>query len=218
MLQVVLVTRNHSLYVKTLHNILRLQAVCALPEIRGQLGITFCDDREDEKVGLINKLMKANGIDRVVWFEYGASMARDDVEKILLRHQGFDGAVYPSSKKSVNWEKFVTDIKKNTTEPSHQIALEFDTEVTKSEYAPGFNVVTKTEPILWCVSMKTISKKLKNKKTKEVPKFRSVNEFFGICLKNKCRLGAQIDVTTTNNFTHECIGSVRMAAGVELKK
>ena len=151
-LQVVAVTRNRSMYVKTLHTLLALQALCR--HFKLQIGLNFINDASKEKMELLKKLLKTG--DRMVWLDYGVSVQREAMEIMITQYQNYDGVVFPVVKEGIDWDAFKTKTMAGSAEPAHQRGLTFDTTVKSVRFDEKHELypVVKTDPHIWCIDTK----------------------------------------------------------------
>ena len=213
-LHIVVVTRNRSLYVKTLHTLLAIQAWCK----RGQLQIEleFVNDANKDKMVLLKKKLKTG--ERLFWIDYGVSCDRNTIHHAIIKYDNFDCLVFPAAKEGVDWEMFKKKVKDGSTEPAHQMGLTFDTEIntTTLNKDPLFMGVRETDPTMWAMDTKAVVRKLKDKNNLVLPP--TMGDFFSKCLARKVRIAASVSSTTFNHFTHECIGNIMNQAGLKVSK
>ena len=207
--RLVLVSKNRSIYARTLHSTLAFQSACTQAGVNMEL--TFIDDNELDKFKKLKEVLK--GSDRVIWVDYGMSIKNMDVKGFFIKSlTGIDGAVFPSPvKDSVDWGKFVSEIKKGTSEPGNQVALTFDTEVGNTELIPDImnNVIT-TSPQIWWVDSKKVLKKI----NKNTPDARVLGDVFSGA---KLIWGGLTFPTVHTHFTHECMGGIMNMSGIKIE-
>lgn len=212
MLGVVAVTRNKSLYVKTLHVLMAIQNLCNHKKI--PFDITFCDDTDASKMDILKKKMKS--CERLVWLEYGLSMDRESITSLPIKYDGYDGLIYPAAlQNKIDWNTFKTESLKGTSEPVEQIALAFDTSVSDKiiDKQFDFRAVTNTIPQIWALDTKRVARKMKGDK-----KYRTINEYFAGCLSSSVKLGAAVQAKTFVHFPHECPGNILNVAGISVTR
>ena len=213
MFHLVLVTRNKSLYVKTLHGILALQNMCAQLQI--PIDISFVNDNNKSKMELIKKKLKS--ADRLGWFEYGSSCNKEELQNMIWKYEKYDGIVFPSVEENIKWDQFKTKVKAGSKEPLRQMAMNFDTTVTKKIVNTEKELwqVDTTDPHIWSIDCKHILKKLKPKKgLLSIPP--TTTEFFKMCKKANVNLVAAVKAETYRHFTHECVGNILNIAGLKV--
>ena len=207
--RLVLVSKNRSIYARTLHSILAFQSACTQAGVNMELA--FVDDNELDKFKKLKEVLK--GSDRVIWIDYGMSVNNPDVKGFFIKSlTGIDGAVFPSPVKDVvDWSAFVSEIKKGTSEPDNQVALTFDTELGSTELIPDVmnNVIT-TSPQIWWVDSKKGIKKI----NKNTPGARVLGDVFSGA---KLNWGGLTFPTVHTHFTHECMGGIMNMSGVKIE-
>ena len=206
--KLVLVSRNRSVYARTLHTVLAIQGACRQNGI--DMDVIFADDNEVEKLKILKTNLK--GCDRILWFDYGMSVTPQSVSGLFLRPvTGVDCGVLPAPvKDAIDWGTFVSEVNKNTSEPNHQIALTFDTEVGPREIIPDIMYEVKsTCPQLWWADSKKMLKKI----NKNAPTARVMDDIF----KNaKLQFGAVVGADVHTHFTHECMGGIMNMSGIRM--
>ena len=211
MIHVVIVSKNKSIYVKTLHTILAMEGMCS--HIGLQLDLTFTPDDSNSKMELIKKKMKV--ADRLLWIEYGVSVDKETLVNSIVKYEGFEGLVFPAIKEGVDWGMFKTKCTEKSTEPAHQMGLVFDTAVSDKilDKEREFYEVMSTEPACWVLDCKRVMKKLNDKKKNFVFP-GTTSEFFKKCLNRKVRFAASVNSHTFSHFTHECVGNIMSIPGL----
>ena len=212
-LQVVVVTRNRSMYVKTLHTLLAIQGICGHYNLA--IGLNFIIDANKEKMELLKTLLKTG--DRLVWFEYGCAIEKDGVQHMVSVYEKFDGIVFPVVKEGIDWAKFREKTLADSAEPVHQRALTFDTTVTNKVFdsTRDYYPISSTDPHVWSIDTKSVTKKLKDKKNGFVLP-PTITKFFENCTKRGVKLMAATGVDTFNHFTHECVGNLMNIPGLKV--
>ena len=216
MLHVVLTTKNKSVYVKTLHTLLGIESVCAQTGLH--LEITFVNEDTQNKIDTLKKIAKNS--DRIVWFDYGISIDRNSIPEIIKKFEGIDCLIFPSLKEGVDWDMFKSKCKQGSSEPTNQMALNFDVDVSNRVLTKesDFYEVTKTHnPACWCMDIKRVLKKLKDKK-KEFIFPKDIQTFFDKCISGKIKIAAAVRARTINHFTHECVGNIMNMSGLKVTK
>lgn len=162
---------------------------------------------------MLKKKMKS--ADRILWVEYGVSVDKESLVHSLIKYEGFDGLVFPVVKEGIDWDLFKKKCQEKCQEPSHQMGLAFDTEVSKKiiNKEKDFYEVEKTDPFCWVLDCKRVWKKLQDKKNKFVYP-PSTKEFFEKCLAKKVKLVAAAGAKTYNHYTHECVGNIMNIPGL----
>jgi len=211
MLHVVLVSKNKSIYVKTLHSILGIEALCQ--QVGLQLDITFINDDPNAKMDLLKKKLK--NADRIFWVEYGVSVNKESLVNSVIKYDNHDGLVFPVVNEGIDWNMFKQKCINNSNEPSGQMGLTFDTDVSNKIINKDRNLyeVTKTNPYCWVLDCKRVMKKLK---TKNFVLPGTIAEFFKKCIDKNVKLAASVDSITYNHFTHECVGNIMNIPGIKV--
>lgn len=215
MLHVVLVSKNKSIYVKTLHSILGIEALCH--QVGLQLDITFINDDPNAKMDLLKKKLKS--ADRIFWVEYGVSVNKESLINSVIKYDNHDGLVFPVVKEGIDWDVFRQKCKDNSDEPAYQMGLTFDTDVSNRIVNKERNLyeVTQTDPYCWVLDCKRVMRKLTDKNKKKSFVFPgTIGEFFKKCTDRNVRLAASVDSITYNHFTHECVGNIMNIPGLTI--
>lgn len=205
MLHVVLTTKNKSIYVKTLHTMLTLESACSQTGI--QMDVTFVNDDMQTKMDILKKKIKV--ADRIFWIEYGVCVDKDTIKNIIVRYNNHHGLVFPTLNEGIDWNMFQKKCKEGSSEPSYQMGMNFDVDVSDKiiDKEHNFYEVLSTTPHCWTIDCKTVMKKIKDKK-KEFVFPQTINDFFNKCIAKGVKIGASVDSKTYNHFTHECIGNI----------
>lgn len=120
---VVCVTRNKSIAVTTLHSLMTLGMHAAQRQV--SLEYFFV-----EGLDALPKLVKSG--ERIVWFDYGTNLDQDTIPRVFnTMEKDIKVIVFPAVIEGVDWDMFRKKTVAGSTEPIHQRALTFDTDVTK---------------------------------------------------------------------------------------
>jgi hypothetical protein len=209
------VSKNKSIYVKTLHSILGIEALCH--QVGLQLDITFINDDPNAKMDLLKKKLKS--ADRIFWVEYGVSVNKESLINSVIKYDNHDGLVFPVVKEGIDWDVFRQKCKDNSDEPAYQMGLTFDTDVSNRIVNKERNLyeVTQTDPYCWVLDCKRVMRKLTDKNKKKSFVFPgTIGEFFKKCTDRNVRLAASVDSITYNHFTHECVGNIMNIPGLTI--
>lgn len=196
-LTTVIVTRNKSATVKTMHTILKLNVKCMERGIHNQ--IIFVADEEEQRKAVWQKHVKL--CDRVLWIDYGITFGDEAIDVVCSKDWQWHGVVFPCVKEGIDWKRFKET--HNSTEPVHQRGLHFDTEVDK-RVKDDFWTIKSTRPKCFVVDSKQF---LKNSSKKVL----NIDEL----IHSKFRMVAFTAATVTNVYPHECLGNILNAAGVK---
>lgn len=199
---VVLVTVNKSIYIRTLHALMRINLFAISNNHIVEL--TFVD-----KDPFLIKDALNNGIkkyDKLLLLDYGIFIDQESIETLNKDVQNHGMIIYPCVKEGVDWELFKNNM---NDEPITQAGLQFDTSVGK-KIIDGFYKVEKSEPKVWCLDCKKVSKKFSFpvKRSELIPKLKE--DGVKICVFSKAKI--------ITSYVHECYGSIVQAAGVSSSK
>lgn len=206
----IVITRNKSCHVRTLHTLLQLNLLCMQNGIQQE--IAFCKDNPFEKNILILKKIKE--CDRLLFIDYATQPDQQSLVKLLSKFGDWNCLVCPCVKEGIDWENFKKNVVKNTSEPVEQIGLDFDTEVGQ-KIDDSTYVVLKTDPKCWAIDSSNVFRKIKEKKKGVKTKLPVHNEeMFDHFKKNGVRIAAYTKAHVLTVFSHECLGNILNAAGV----
>jgi len=205
-LSTIVTTRSKSCSVKTLHTILKLNIKCVQNGFHNE--ISYVDDNPFNKAELIQKAMK--NTDRVFFIDFGVSMDEESIDQVLGNHDNIGCLVFPGVKEGVDWGLFKHKVTEDSTEPVHQMGLNFDTEVSR-KISNNIYAVSSTEAKAWVLFPKQVIKSIKDKKGdwKIFPKMFEKFKEQGV--KIHAFTAAKLTIT----YTHECISNILNAAGVK---
>ncbi len=216
MLHVVLTTKNKSVYVKTLHTLLGIESLCA--QVGLPIEITFVNEDTHNKIETLKKVAKTS--DRIMWFDYGISIDRGSIPEIVRKFEGIDCLVFPCVREGIDWEMFTNKCKQGSSEPTNQMALTFDVDVSNrvlNKESEFYEVTKAHKPACWCMDSKRVLKKLKDKK-RDFTFPKDIQTFFDKCVYGKIVVAAAVKSRTFNHFTHECVGNIMNMSGLKVTK
>ena len=124
-LTTIIVTRNKSASVKTLHTLLKLNIVCLEKGVHNR--IIFANDDYASRKSMFQKNIK--NTDRLLWIDYGISVDEQSLRHVIARDWNWHGVVFPCVTEGIDWEQFKKNI--DNPEPVSQKGLSFDTSVGK---------------------------------------------------------------------------------------
>jgi hypothetical protein len=202
----VIVTRSKSCSVKTLHTILKLNIQCIQRNIKNE--IIYVNDDPFEKVDTIQRCLPS--CDRLFFIDFGINVDDDSIAQIFENHEGIGLLVFPGVKEGIDWGLFKHKVKEGSTEPVHQMGMNFDTEVDR-KISKDIYTVTNTEARSWVMFSKNVIKNTKDKKGKwglHVKMFEKLKE-------QKVKIYAFTASKLTLTYPHECISNILNAAGVK---
>jgi len=202
------VTRNKSISATTLHTMMNIHVLCM--QHSTHLEIHFVEDKST-----LPKIMKTG--ERIFWMDYGTNLNNEELNKVLTPFdKGVQVLVFPSVKEGINWDQFTKKTKDGSTEPAHQRALTFDTEVGK-KLGDALYECEKTSARVWVMDSKPVDKKVRGGKAPiKLP--LDDNEAFFTCLKNLgIKIGVDTKAAVVCHYVHECFGNILEASGVRLE-
>lgn len=208
-----LVTRNKSCHVRTLHTLLQMNINFIQAGIQHE--ICFVNDDPFTKADLILKKLKA--CDRLIFIDYSVNVDRDSIAKFLEKYdQQCHCMVFPCVKEGIDWDQFKEKVKNGIDEPIEQMGLDFDTKVGQ-KLSNGLYKVVQTDPKCWVMESKIVLKHLKTKKKEPLKQLPAKNtELFETLHIKGVKIWAYVDAQITTVYSHECLGNILNAAGVKV--
>lgn len=207
-----LVTRNKSCHVRTLHSLLHMNIQFLQAGVQHE--ICFVNDDPFEKSEMI--LTKLKQSDRLIFVDYSINIDQQSISRFLKDFEQCTCLIFPCVKEGINWDQFRDKVKQGSQEPIEQMALDFDTEVGQKINDQIYRV-TKTNPRCWMMDSKSVLKFLKNKKKEPLQKLPAQNgELFDTLMIKGVKMCAFVDAHLTTVYSHECLGNILNAAGVKL--
>lgn len=198
------VTRSKSCHVKTLHTILKLNILCVQNSVDHQ--ILYCPDDPFEKVSIVERCMKT--YDRIFFIDFGIGVDEKSLHKCLEINDSAGLVVFPGVKEGINWQQFKDKVRSDSTEPTSQMGLEFDTVLGKKT-APQFYHVRDTDAKVWMMVPRTVVKQVKKK-----IKLRPL--MFEYLKEQGVKIYAYSGAKLIQTYTHECVSNILNAASVKL--
>lgn len=206
----ILVTRSKSCHVKTLHTILKFNILCI--QTGNQNQIVFVNDDPYEKVETVQNCLKSGNYDRILFVDFGVGVDEDSLKQATLPHEGLGCLVFPGVKEGVDWEMFKQKVRDTEcSEPTSQMGLHFDTEVSKKIGENIYNV-SSTGARAWVMFTKNLIKQAKDKKTGNL---KLHHKMFEKMKEQGVKIYAYTSSKLTMTYTHECISNILSAAGVK---
>ena len=201
---VVCVTRNKSIAVTTLHSLMTLGMHAAQRQVH--IEYVFV-----EGLDALPKLVKSG--ERILWFDYGTNLDQDSIPRVFnTMEKDIRVVVFPSVVEGVDWDMFRKKTVAGSTEPIHQRALTFDTDVAKKVVGTDLYDVVKTSARVWVMDAKPVDKKLKSvQKNLSCDSYESL---FAQLKSNNLRVVALPSATVIRHFTHKCLGNILEMPGV----
>ena len=201
---VVCVTRNKSIAVTTLHSLMTLGMYGAQRQV--PIEYMFV-----EGLDALPKLVKSG--ERILWFDYGTNLDQDSIPRVLNpMEKDIRVVVFPAVVEGVDWDMFRKKTMAGSTEPIHQRALTFDTDVAKKVVGTDLYDVVKTSARVWVMDSKPIDKKLKS--VQKNLSCDSYENMFAQLKSNNIRVVALPSATVIRHFTHKCLGNILEMPGV----
>ena len=207
----IVVTRSGSCHVKTLHTLLRCNLQC-LQRSDIQNEIAFVNDDPFEKSEMIEKYIKAS--DRIFFIDFGIHVDDGSISTIFNPNDKYNVIVFPAVTEGIDWEMFKDKISTNSSEPTSQMALSFDTSVG-SKLAGDYYSVNYTSARSWVMMCKPTFKSVKCRRTGNVkihPKSITMFEKFK---ESGVKIVAYTAANITITYPHECIGNIINSAGIK---
>ena len=197
----VIVTRNKSASVKTLHTLLKLNIICLENNVHNK--IMFTNDDFSSRKATLQKNLKTT--DRLLWIDYGVAVDEVSLRQVVARDWQWHGVVFPCVTEGINWEQFKEEI--STPEPISQKGLDFDTTVDK-KVRDDFYTIVKTNPKCFVLDTKHLLKNMKKMS-------HDFEELFSELNTTKFKLVAFTSAKLIVTYPHECLGNILGAAGVK---
>jgi len=183
---------------------MNLHAMCMQRGVN--LEIHFVEDKSN-----LTKLIKTG--ERIFWMDYGTNLNTEELHRVIDPFdQGVSVLVFPSVKEGIDWDMFAKKTKEGSTEPAHQRALTFDTEVGK-KISEGVYECTKTSARVWVMDSKPVDKKIRGGKT---PINLPLNAMFECLILNGVKVAAATNANIVCHYVHECFGNILEASGVSI--
>lgn len=206
----IIVTRSKSCHVKTLHTILKFNILCIKTGSQNQ--IVFVNDDPYEKAETVQDCLKSGNYDRILFVDFGIGVDEESLNQATLPHEGVGCLVFPGVKEGIDWEMFKKKARDDQcTEPTSQMGLNFDTEVSKKIDGDIYSV-SSTEAKAWVMFTKNFIKQAKDKKTGSV---KLHHKMFEKMKEQGVKIYAYTASKLTMTYTHECISNILSAAGVK---
>ena len=211
MITTVVVTRNRSCSVKTLHLIMSINISCMKNKKYNE--IIFINDDPFMIGDLLTK--KIHEKDRIIFIDYGVGIAEhDDIERLVKDFEkGYECMVMPCVKEGLDWEKIKTNLVTKSKEPVEQAGMDFDTDVG-DHIRDGLYKVTKTSPKLFAIDCKTTVELLKNRKKPTIFLPPKRDEMFEKFIEKKLNIYAYTKARVVIAYQHESIGKISQAYGL----
>jgi hypothetical protein len=212
-LATILVIRNKSCHVRTLHTIMALNQFCLM---KGNIqDITFVDDDRFKITDIITKKLKDSQFDRILFFDYGISVQNHEtIQTMINTFENYNCLVLPCVTEGIDWTMFKQKVlADDSNEPTNQLGLNFDTEVNK-KIKDDIYSVTATTPKCWSLDCKPVLRALhkKGKSSFTLPPENA--ELFKKFIAKGVKIGALTTAEVVTIFAHECLGNIIHSAGL----
>ena len=186
-LRTVVITRNKTFNVRTLHMILKLNILCIKNGIVND--ISFVNDDVESRKNAFNI-----PYNRLVWIEYGVSLDNDSLITLVrpIPVPSYTSIIYPAVKEGVDWNIFKEKSIQDSSEPTYQYGMSFDTDVSECMYDMYYKVITSENPKIWLVDNDTIDDSI---------------------LRGASLAYVKADVTVA--YSYECFGNILISSSIQ---
>lgn len=207
----IIVTRGKSCHVKTLHTILRFNVLC-IQNGTVQNEVVFVNEDPFEKSEMIHKFIKTH--DRIFFIDFGIQVDDESMKMVISKNDGYGCVVFPGVRDGINWTMFKEKVLAESTEPTEQLGLEFDTEVI-AKVAENLHTVKTTGAKSWVLMCKHVLKQIKDKRTGTYKIHPKLDVMFSKFKEHGVRIVAFTAAKLVNTYSHECIGNIVNSSGVK---
>ena len=207
----IIVTRVRSCHVKTLHTILRFNILC-IQTGSIQNEVAFVNDDPFEKSDTIHKFIKTH--DRIFFIDFGIHVDDESMKMVVDKNEGYGVVVFPGVKEGINWTMFKEKVLAESTEPTEQMGLEFDTEVI-AKVCDNIHTVKTTGAKSWVLICKNTLKQIKDKRTGMYKIHPKLDVMFNKFKEHGVRIVAFTAAKLIQTYSHECIGNIVNSSGVK---
>ena len=209
----IIVTRNKSCHVKTLHTILRFNLFC-LQKGGVENEVVFVNDDPFEKSEIIHRYMKTH--ERLFFVDYGIHVDDESLKILFQNHDGIGCLVLPGVKEGIDWNMFKNKVKNKSKEPVEQLGLSFDTVVDRNKkISDGIYAVSTTSAKSWLMLTKNVIKHIKDKKSSNFKIYPKLETMFSKFKESGVKIHAYTKAKLVMTYNHECISNILNAAGVK---
>ena len=209
----IIVTRNKSCHVKTLHTILRFNLFC-LQKGGVENEVVFVNDDPFEKSEIIHRYMKTH--ERLFFVDYGIHVDDESLKILFQNHDGIGCLVLPGVKEGIDWNMFKNKVKNKSKEPVEQLGLSFDTVVDRNKkISDGIYVVSTTSAKSWLMLNKNVIKHIKDKKSSNFKIYPKLETMFSKFKESGVKIHAYTKAKLVMTYNHECISNILNAYGVK---
>ena len=209
----IIVTRNKSCHVKTLHTILRFNLFC-LQKGGVENEVVFVNDDPFEKSEIIHRYMKTH--ERLFFVDYGIHVDDESLKILFQNHDGIGCLVLPGVKEGIDWNMFKNKVKNKSKEPVEQLGLSFETVVDRNKkISDGIYVVSTTSAKSWLMLTKNVIKHIKDKKSSNFKIYPKLETMFSKFKDSGVKIHAYTKAKLVMTYNHECISNILNAYGVK---
>ena len=173
--------------------------------------IIFVNDDPFEKAEMIMKQLKLS--ERLVLIDYSVFVDLDTIDKMFVTNfDQFSCLVFPCVKDGIYWDVFKKQVE--TTEPSEQVALHFDTELGQ-KVSDSIYKVKSTEPRCWIMDTKPVLRALRERKGDAIKLPAKNSEMFQRLIERGVKICAYTACRLTVTYPHECLSNILESAGIK---
>jgi hypothetical protein len=208
----IIVTRGKSCHVKTLHSILRFNILCIQTGGDIQNEVVFTDEDPFEKSDTIHRFLKTH--DRIFFIDFGIHVDDNSMKRVIDNNDGYGVVVFPGVKEGINWNMFKEKIRAESTEPTEQMGLDFDTEVSTKVVDDIYHVKS-TAAKSWVLMCKPVLKQIKDKRSGTFKIHPKLDVMFSKFKEHGVKLVAFTAAQLVQTYSHECIGNIVNSSGVK---
>lgn len=207
----IVVTRSGACHVKTLHTLLRFNIQC-LRRAGVQNEISFVNDDPYEKSNAIEKCITTS--DRIFFIDFGIHVDDGSMSTIFNTNDNYNVIIFPAVKEGIDWDMFKEKVKAESSEPTNQMGLNFDTEITNKVDTDFYNIKSSSAKS-WVMMCKPTLKHIKCRRTgniKIAPKSLTMFQKFK---ESGVKVVAYTASKLTLTYPHECISNILNSAGIK---
>jgi hypothetical protein len=205
------VTRSGSCHVKTMHTILRYNIKC-LQNSGVQSEIAFVNDDPYDKSESIERFIKTH--DRIFFIDFGVHLDDNALSVIFAQNDNFGIVVFPSVNPGIDWGMFKDKVNNGSKEPTNQMGLSFDTDVSTCIEEDFYNVKS-TYAKTWVMMCKSTLRNIKCKRSGNYKIHPKLKTMFTKFKENGVKIVAYTAARTLITHQHECVGNILNSAGIK---
>jgi len=206
-----IVTRSGSCNVKTMHTILRYNIKSIqIPGVQSE--IAFVDDNPYAKSECIEKFIKTH--DRIFFIDFGVNLDDNALSIVFDTNDKFHIVVFPTVNAGIDWDMFKDKVISGSTEPTNQMGLTFDTDVSTCIQEDFYNVKS-TQAKTWVMMCKPTLRNLKCKRSGNFKIHPKLETMFIKFKESGVKIVAYTAAKTLITHQHECVGNILNSAGIK---